>query len=50
VVGGDGLIEWFNQTLKAMLRRAVSTEGKGADPMPPIILEGLASINRVCSV
>lgn len=37
-VGGDGLIEWFNQTLKAMLRKAVSTEGKGWDKLIPCLL------------
>lgn len=34
----DGLLEQFNQTLKAMLRMAVSTDGKDWDKLIPYLL------------
>ena len=34
----DGLVERFNQTLKAMLRRAVKEEGKDWDKLVPYVL------------
>ena len=34
----DGLVEQFNQTLKAMLRKAVQTEGKDWDKLIPFLL------------
>lgn len=34
----DGLVERFNQTLKAMLRRAVTEEGKDWDKLVPYVL------------
>ena len=34
----DGLVEWFNQTLKSMLRKAASNEGKDWDKLDPYLL------------
>ena len=34
----DGLVERFNQTLKAMLQRAVTEEGKDWDKLVPYVL------------
>ena len=34
----DGLVEWFNQTLKAMLRRTADEEGKSWDHFIPYLL------------
>ena len=34
----DGLVEWFNGTLKAMLRRTVTQEGKDWDRLLPYLL------------
>ena len=34
----DGLVERFNQTLKSMLRKTASTEGKDWDKLIPFLL------------
>ena len=34
----DGLVEWFNRTLKAMLQRVATDEGKDWDRLIPYLL------------
>lgn len=49
----DGLVERFNQTLKAMLRKAAIEEGKDWDKMIPYLLfayRGPTGINRVFTI
>ena len=46
----DGLVERFNQKLKAMLRRAASEEGKDWDKLIPYVLFAYTSLNWICSL
>ena len=47
----DGLVERFNQTLKSMLRKAATTEGKDWDKMLPYLLfTYTASVNWIFAV